>query len=346
MTMRSTIVTAFCCAVLAAVTARLTCDCGKASSAESAGRPAPQADKGTALGVLEAGGFEAAAAIGADTEVRGPADLTSISGATDEFEDRRTIEEWAERDPNRLIDWVLALPDTLLKRRTLYLSVCRALANRSPEGLLELVRRNAQAFSGLNLPEKFDVLSRLDKSDLTRFQNEVEPLGIETAFFIPDVDVVREVRRNGFESALEMVARGSSTDLARSVRSLLEQLPDSSPETLGNIFAQLRETDWWEKDANAAFVAVGAIAKYNGELAVREGLRLSGVLGQTAVEIAFTEWFKVDPEAALGFLPRSEVSDRATQIGVLHAIKKYAKDSGLSDEADALLQQLEGERPQ
>lgn len=264
--------------------------------------------------------------------------LSAITGNSDDFDDRRIVEEWAQRNPGELIEWVLALPETLLKRRKLYTMVCMALADHHPGRLKDLVTRSGSMF--LETPV-IDVLARMDEAQVGEFLSAVEPAGIDVSRHLPDIAVVREIQRNGFDAALRMVCNEPSADVTRSVRALMDNLPDYSPETLENLYAHIRESYWWGKDDTADHLVSKTVGKFNGELAVREALRLPGILGQSASGSAFLEWFKTDPNAALEFLPRSGVTDTNTLVGWLHAIKKYADDPGLSAEAEELLGQLQ-----
>ncbi|RYD34031.1 MAG: hypothetical protein EOP86_11925 [Verrucomicrobiaceae bacterium] len=287
-----------------------------------------------------AGTRQESAPAAASPSVKAPKKLSEVTGMPEEFEDRQAIEEMARSHPEELINWTLSLPDTLLKRQRLYHLACLALAGSHPDRLTDLVGRSGPLFSKLNGGQQISVMSYLNDGQLRAFQQSAAAIALDMAVYTPNVETVRDIREHGFDHALKQAA-GASTELPRRMVSLMEHLPDRSPETLRNIYAQLTKSAWWGMDDSATSFVSRTMAKYDGELAVREGLKIPGFIGQSASSGAFNEWFQSDPGAALDFLPKSGVTDSSTLITWLHSILKNAKDPEIAREAQALLNQIQ-----
>jgi hypothetical protein len=253
------------------------------------------------------------------------------------------LDAWAKTDPAGLRQWLLAMPEHIIKRKKLSFLGMLALADHHAGSLKDLLGERAAFYTELSVPQQVEVLARLSKEQTQDLENSKSPTAPKLEErLLQRAEILRKVNSDGFEAALTAFNQSKQTGeiVANQAMELFKNLPDSSPAYLARIYGQLSTTDWWGNDHDATYAATLELARCNPELATRETLKLPGIVGDTASQEAYRLWSRKDPEAALHFLPHSGIVDKSRQINFLMALESTSKDPGILAEVKSLISEL------
>lgn len=266
-----------------------------------------------------------------------------LEGISDDFADRSLLERWALEDPESLRIWMANIPEGMTKKHKLLYFGLLSLAIHNPGELNAFARESGPAYASLNVAEQIDILSRLSDDQLRSFE---QAKGAKTVDHIVDRSrVIREIQLNGFDATLRTLCQsGENSETVNSkMLAMLNSLPDSSPESLSKFYDQLHASNRWGNDDVLSYTVSTEMVKYNPELAVREALKLEGIIGSSASRSAYAAWCEKDPQAALDFLPNSGIQEKDRQYNFLSALASKTKDPEILAEVKPMLEGLRKE---
>ncbi len=82
------------------------------------------------------------------------------------------------------------------------------------------------------------------------------------------------------------------------------------------------------------------MVKFNPALAVREALKIEGLIGASSAQSAYAAWCEKDPQAALDFLPHSGIQEKDRQYNFLQALASKTKDQEILAEVQPMMETL------